>query len=122
MTIKLTEIEEKFIAALFSEEAQGNVNRACEMIGYNKANAMKLFRQVKDEVVRRAEEYVALQSPKAAIRIGQVLDDPATLGATNILAAANTILDRAGITKKDRVELDIKAPTGILILPSKDSK
>ena len=45
----------------------------------------------------------------------------ALLQASIRLAAANSILDRVGIIKKDQIDVNMKALHGIFILPAKDS-
>ena len=35
------------------------------------------------------------------------------------MQAAQTILDRVGIAKTDRIDLKVEAPTGLFILPAK---
>ena len=58
---------------------------------------------------------------KAATRLTALLDEDGTTPQASIrLAAANSILDRVGITKKDQLDINMKALHGIFILPPKD--
>jgi hypothetical protein len=63
---------------------------------------------------------LALNAPKAALGMIGVLDDPSALGARNTVAAAKELLDRAGVVKKEKME--VTGPEGAMfILPPKQS-
>jgi endonuclease III-like uncharacterized protein len=56
-----------------------------------------------------------------ATRLTDLLDEDGTTPHSNIrLAAANSVLDRVGISKKDQLDINMKAMHGIFILPPKD--
>jgi len=58
---------------------------------------------------------------KVSRRLTDLLDEDGTTPHSNIrLAAANSVLDRVGITKKDQLDVNMKALHGIFILPAKD--
>ena len=63
----LTDTQEKFLDALFGE-AQGNPKRAGELAGYSEHSYPKVLRNLKDEIVKRAENYLAIHSAKAATK------------------------------------------------------
>ena len=68
-----------------------------------------------------AETHLSTHSAKAATRLTDLLDEDGTTPHSNIrLAAANSVLDRVGITKKDQLDINMKAVHGIFILPAKD--
>jgi hypothetical protein len=56
--------------------------------------------------------------PKAAVAFGQALVDPTELGVKEKMSAAKEVLDRAGIVKTERVE--VQASGGLFILPPKE--
>jgi len=60
----LTDTQEKFLDALFGE-AQGNPKRAGELAGYSEHSYPKVLRNLKDEIVKRAENYLAIHSAKS---------------------------------------------------------
>jgi len=70
----LTDTQEKFLDALFGE-AQGNPKRAGELAGYSEHSYPKVLRNLKDEIVKRAENYLAIHSAKAATRMVNLLDE-----------------------------------------------
>jgi hypothetical protein len=76
---------------------------------------------LKQEIVSRAENYLAVHSAKAATKMVNMLDEDGTTPHANIrLEAAKQILDRIGIVKKDQLDITMKAVHGIFILPAKE--
>ena len=64
----LTDSQEKFLDALFGE-ARGNPKKAGELAGYSEHSYPKVLRNLKSEIVSRAENYLATHSAKAATKI-----------------------------------------------------
>lgn len=119
-TKELTEMQEKFLDALFGE-AKGNPKIAGEIAGYSEHSYPKVLRNLKSQVVERAENYLAVHSAKAATKMVDMLDEDGTTPHANIrMEAAKQILDRIGIVKKDQLDVNMKAMHGIFILPAKD--
>jgi len=117
----LTDTQEKFLDALFGE-AQGNPKKAGELAGYSDHSYPKVLRNLKQEIVSRAENYLAVHSAKAATKMVNMLDEDGTTPHANIrLEAAKQILDRIGIVKKDQLDINMKAVHGIFILPAKEA-
>ena len=117
----LTESQEKFLNALFGE-ARGNPKKAGELAGYSEHSYPKVLRNLKQEIVSRAENYLATHSAKAATKMVDMLDEDGTTPHANIrMEAAKQILDRIGIAKKEKVDINVKAMHGLFILPSKDA-
>ena len=116
----LTDTQEKFLNALFGE-AQGNPRRAGELAGYSEHSYPKVLRNLKDEIVKRAENYLAIHSAKAATKMVNMLDEDGTTPHASIrMEAAKQILDRIGIVKKDQLDVNMNLKHGMFILPAKD--
>ena len=116
----LTDTQEKFLDVLFGE-AKGNLKKAGELAGYSGHSYPKVVRNLKQEIISRAENYLATHSAKAATKMVDMLDEDGTTPHANIrLEAAKQILDRIGIAKKDQLDINMKALHGIFILPAKD--
>ena len=116
----LTDTQEKFLNALFGE-AQGNPKRAGELAGYSEHSYPKVLRSLKDEIVKRAENYLAIHSAKAATRMVNLLDEDGTTPHASIrMEAAKQILDRIGIVKKDQLDINMNLKHGMFILPAKN--
>ena len=117
----LTDSQEKFLDALFGE-AQGNPKKAGELAGYSEHSYPKVLRNLKQEIVSRAENYLAVHSARAATKMVNMLDEDGTTPHANIrLEAAKQILDRIGVVKKDSLDINMKAAHGIFILPAKET-
>ena len=116
----LTDTQEKFLDALFGE-AKGNPKKAGELAGYSEHSYPKVLRNLKNEIVSRAETYLATHSAKAATKMVDMMDEDGTTPHANIrLEAAKQILDRIGIAKKEKLDVNLKAVQGLFILPAKD--
>jgi hypothetical protein len=117
----MTEQQEKFLNALFGE-AQGNFREAMNIAGYASTEyPARLIRQMKNEIIERAEYMLAANAPKAVLSMSGILDDPSALGNRDRLAAAKEILDRAGIVKTEKIEHKTHGASIILLPPLEDS-
>ena len=116
----LTSTQEKFLDALFGK-ARGNPRKAGELAGYSEHSYPKVVRNLKQEIISRAENYLATHSAKAATKMVDMLDEDGTTPHANIrMEAAKQILDRIGIVRKDQIDINMKSLHGIFILPAKD--
>ena len=119
---KLTEQQSTFLNALFGK-ANGIPKKAGEMAGYSEHSYPKVVKALKDEIIERAEEVMASYSSKATMGLVRALDeDGSTPGASIRVEAAKQILDRVGLTKKEKVDINVKSVSGIFILPPKDGE
>lgn len=115
---KYTEKQEAFLEALMGE-AKGNLRKAMDIAGYAKTTKMsEVVGGLKEEVIDRASMMLAMNAPKAAFGIVDVLEDPSAMGARNSISAAREILDRSGLVKKEQVEVT-STGGGMFILPPK---
>lgn len=116
---ELTTLERTFLEHLFGE-AQGNFSKALKLAGYaDTISASQIRRQLRDEIVEAAKEYMSGAAVKAIFATEDVLDSPNQLGAANKIKAANSILDRAGMTGPKDGEVKLDVGKGIIILPAK---
>jgi hypothetical protein len=75
---------------------------------------------LRDEIVDASKNFLALNAPKATFKMLSVLDDPSQAGSSNIIKAAQQILDRAG-AKAPEEGSGLKIPAGgLFILPAKN--
>ena len=117
-TKELTDKQAAFLEALLGE-ARGNIRLAMDMAGYSKSTkTSEVVGPLKEEITERAGMMLAMNAPKAAFGIVDVLDDPSAMGARNSISAAREVLDRSGLVKKEQVEVSGNAG-GIFILPPK---
>ena len=117
----LTYMQEKFLDVLFTK-AQGNPREAARIAGYSDHSYPKVVRNLKKQIKELAVTHITTHSAKAATRLTSLLDEDGTTPQAGIrLAAANSLLDRVGIVKKDQLDINMKALHGIFILPPKDT-
>jgi hypothetical protein len=114
---QLTEQQQRFLDVLF-KEAGGDPLRAKRLAGYADAvSTPTVLRSLKEEVLDLTQLYLALNAPKAAFAIISGIDDPTELGIKEKLNAAKDLLDRVGVVKTEKVQ--VEAGPGLMILPPK---
>lgn len=120
MSSQLTDNQEKFLELIFLPEYKNNYAKAAVDAGYSPTTPVtNIVKSVKQEILERVDLYLALNAPKAANSVLDVLDNSDAKGAKAKLEASAMILDRVGISKKERLEIEHKSANGILILPAK---
>ena len=113
----LTEKQEAFLNHLV--ETGGDFKKSAELAGYS-GNHYQVLRTLREEVVDLASDVLAREAPTAAFKIIEVMkSDKPIPQANNKLQAAQTILDRVGVSKTDRIDVTHTAAGGIFILPEK---
>ena len=113
----LTEKQESFLGHLV--ETQGDFKKSAELAGYS-GNHYQVLQSLKEEVVDLASNVIAREAPLAAFKIIEVMRSDKPIPQANYkLQAAQTILDRVGVSKTDRLEVNHNAGGGIFILPEK---
>jgi hypothetical protein len=60
-----------------------------------------------------------MNAPKAAMAVIGGIDDPTQLGIKEKLSAAKDLLDRAGLIKTEKIE--VNSSGGVMLLPAKDN-
>ena len=116
-TKNLTEKQQKFLDCLV--EHNGNYKLAAKEAGYS-GNHYQVVRALKNEILDLTTDILANSAPEAAVRLVDIMrTDKPIPQITNKLQAAQTILDRVGVTKTERIEVDHKTSGGVFILPAK---
>lgn len=116
----LTELQAMFLEHLMGE-AKGNIRKAMTLAGYSKSTkTSEVVGPLREEITDRASMMLAMNTPKAAFGIVDVLDDPTGLGARNAISAAREVLDRSGLIKKEQIEVTNNGG-GMFVLPPKVS-
>lgn len=119
MARQLTEKQEKFLEVLF-EEAGGDVVRAKVLAGYSEnVSTTEIIKGIKEEIMERTQLYMARNAPRAALSLVSGMIDPTELGLRDKLSAAKDLLDRVGLVKTEKVQ--VEASNGLMILPPKEA-
>lgn len=114
----MTELQKRFLEALFSDEAKGDVRTAMNIAGYSKyTTTQEVTGPLKDQIFELTKEHLASSGPLAAIAVTDVIANPRSLGNREKLAAANSLLDRIGHKPKEEVSVEVDSP--LFILPAK---
>lgn len=118
MAKELTEQHKKFLDVLFSE-AKGNIVAAKRLAGYSEHyKTAQLTNYLKEEIIEATQLYIAMNAPRAAIAMVDGILDPTELGIKEKMNAAKDLLDRAGLVKTDKIQ--VESSNGVMILPAKD--
>ena len=113
----LTDKQQKFLDYLV--ETNGNPKEAAELAGYT-GNHYQVVKSLKTEIRDLATDVLANSAPEAAFKLVDIMNTDAPIPQIgNKLQAAQAILDRVGVVKKERVEVDHKTNGGVFILPAK---
>tara|TARA_R100000541_G_scaffold24456_2_gene34153 strand:+ start:497 stop:874 length:378 start_codon:yes stop_codon:yes gene_type:complete len=116
-----TEKQTAFLEVLMSEECKGNIRSAMNLAGYSDTTSISaVVGPLRSEINERASLMLAMNAPKAAFSMRDVLDDPSAMGARNSIAAAAQILDRTGLVKKEQVEIKNTGGAMFILPPKSD--
>ena len=117
---ELTEQQKKFIEVLFAE-AGGNPPKARQLAGYSEGyNTKAIMDVLKEEVIEATQLFMAMNAPRAAMAVISGITDPTELGMRDKLNAAKDLLDRAGLAKTDKIQVEATG-SNIMFLPPKDN-
>ena len=117
----LTEKQQSFLDALFSEQAKGDLRVALKLSGYAEntpVGQVLSSEELAEAVVKRAKDFIAQNSAKASFALLDGIITPAAIGMQNKLKAATEILNRAGV-KEQTADIKLEVGQGIVILPAK---
>ena len=65
---------------------------------------------------------MAAHNTKAALRFSSALSDDGSIPGANIrMEAAKQILDRVGLVKREKIDVNAKVAHGIFVLPAKEA-
>lgn len=116
---KLTEQQETFLNAL-GGEARGNIVKAMEVAGYSPTSKSHLVDSLKEEIIDVAQKILATSAPKASQKLVEIMDSDDPIPQVSAkLQAAQTLLDRVGIAKREKLDVTHTAAGGIFLLPEK---
>jgi phage terminase small subunit len=103
---ELTDRQKKFLEVLF-DEANGDVVQAKLLAGYSEHSATSsIVASMKDEIMEATQIFMSRNAPKAAVAMVSGVDDPTQLGLRDRLSAAKELLDRVGLTKTEKVQVE----------------
>lgn len=119
----LTELQRRFLDELSDPRHGGDLRKAMNAAGYGpQTPTSQVYSSLSEEIVEVAQKLVASMAMKSVFALEGIIDQKGGgMGGSNIIKAATTLLDRAGVNKKDEsITLDVGQ--GIVILPAKTSQ
>ena len=118
MKKELTEKQKNFLGHLI--DVGGDPKKAAELAGYS-GNHWQVTKSLKNEIIDLASYILAQSAPQAALKLTEVMNSDQPVPQANIrLQAAQTILDRIGLGKSDRLDVNHTVQGGVFILPAKE--
>ena len=114
----LTDKQQKFLDCLIS--TNGDPKQAAELAGYS-GNHYQVIEALKNEIIDLATNVLANSAPEAAFKLVEIMKTNKPMPQIqNKLQAAQAILDRVGVTKKERLDINHNVTGGVFILPAKE--
>jgi len=116
---KLTAKQEKFLDTL-GGEAKGDLKEALRLAGYEDTSYYAVVKSLREQIVDVANTILAHSAPKAAQSLVEVLESDRPIPQASVkLQAAQTLLDRVGVSKKEHLNINHNVTGGIFLLPNK---
>ena len=117
MARKLTEQQQKFLDVLF-DQAAGSVAQAKKLAGYAETTSTThIVNSLKEEILEATQMYMSRNAPRAAVAMVGALMDPTELGIRDKMQAAKELLDRTGLVKTEKMQVEAKG--GVMLRPPK---
>jgi len=115
---ELTEKQQSFLDHLV--DCQGDAKQAAELAGY-KSHYHHVVKTLKSEILELTQDILANAAPKAAFKLVEIMDSKKPIiQANNKLSAAQTLLDRVGVSKVDKLDVTHNMNSGgIFLMPDK---
>lgn len=119
--LTLTAQQELFLDYLFNDpDCDRDTKKALHAAGYDITYHGPLVRKLRDEIMERANQELAMAAPKAVSRLINAMDEDGKIGkAAERLKAVESVLDRIGLAKKQQVEVTSVSAIPLFILPEK---
>jgi len=117
MSKQLTEMQQTFLQVLF-DQAGGDVVTAKKLAGYSDGTSTSdIVKSMKEEIMEATQLYMSRNAPRAAVAMVGGLTDPTELGIRDKMAAAKELLDRTGLVKTEKMQ--VEATGGVMLMPTK---
>jgi len=115
---ELTEKQQSFLNHLV--DTKGDAKKAAELAGYS-SHYHHVVKTLKSEILELTQEILANSAPKAAFKVVEIMEsNKPVVQAANKLTAAQTLLDRVGVSKVDKIDVNHNMNSGgIFLMPDK---
>ena len=114
---QLTTKQQSFLDNL--TETGGDPKKAAELAGYS--THWHVVKALKPQIIDMASTILAQSAPKAAQKLVDVMESNEPIPQASMrVQAAQTILDRVGLGKRDTLDVKHEVSGGVFILPAKE--
>lgn len=122
--MSLNSQQELFLDYLFNDpECLRDTKKACVKAGYEMSYHASLVRSLKDEILKRSSDEMAMAIPKAVNRVITSMDDDGSTPKGDLrLKAAESLLDRSGLAKKQEMDVKVDSSSPVFFIPSKSGQ
>ena len=115
---ELTTKQQTFLDSLVT--CNGDTKLAGEVAGYAPTSLNSVVKSLKTEILDLATNILAQSAPKAALKLVQVMDSEVPIPQANMrIQAAQQILDRVGLGKTERLDVNVNTGGGLFVIPAK---
>ena len=116
-----TSKQQAFLDALY-ENSTGDINQAMVSAGYQEgAGSTAIVKSLKNEILEIANMILTRNAPKAANKLVDIMESDAPVPQANQkLNAAQSLLDRVGLVKENKLQIDHNVTGGIFVMPAKE--
>jgi len=118
---KYTEKQQSFLDAMYDSKT-GDVRQAMLVAGYEASSpVMFLIQSLSSELIEIATHTLAMNAPRAANKIVDIMVSNEPIPQVNQkLQAAQTLLDRVGVVKEQKMNVEHNVSGGIFVIPAKE--
>ena len=118
---KYTEKQQSFLDAMYDSKT-GDVRQAMTVAGYTKESPSTfVINSLSKEILDVATFMLTKNAPRAASKIVDIMTSNEPIPQVNQkLQAAQTLLDRVGVVKEQKMNVEHNVSGGIFIMPAKE--
>ena len=114
----LTDKQKSFLGELFN--CEGNIGKAMEKAGYKPSSRQHVLSSLKDEIIEASKTELAAHAAQAVNRVVEGMNDIGEHPRAELrLNAAQTLLDRVGLGKQEKIDIEGKMLHGVVLMPAK---
>ena len=114
---ELTNKQQLFLDSLV--ETQGDPKKAAAIAGYSGGH-YQVLKALKNEVLELTKDVLAHNAPKAAFKLLEIMESDRPIPqANNKIVAAQSVLDRVGVSKTEKLDINHQVSAGIFLMPDK---
>ena len=118
---KLTPKQEKLLFAFIEEGSPTRFNKKQSLLaaGYAESTVWAhVFPGIREEFIERTKDILAVEGPKIATDLLDIIENPTQAGVREKLKAITTAMDRIGIVKEEKVDHHV-THSAVFVLPEK---